>query len=127
MLTNHTACRNILVVDDDPDLREVLRNVLEDEWHRVEVARNGHEALQVLRQADSTQLILLDLMMPTMDGLAFRRAQLADAALADIPVVLLSAMHELPQRIQATSVDATLAKPFSVHALLEAVQRYARI
>ncbi|MFN7132708.1 MAG: response regulator transcription factor [Myxococcales bacterium] len=118
--------KNILIVDDDADLRDVLKQVLEDEGHVVAVARNGVEALQYLRNAVKPQLILLDLMMPTMDGWQFRTEQLKDSGLAEIPVVVLSATNQLSQRAEPLHARATLNKPISIDELLAAVSRFSR-
>jgi CheY-like chemotaxis protein len=81
----------ILIVDDDDDIRLALAEVLEDEGYQVKTAANGSEALAVLRSSESPCMILLDLMMPVMDGWTFREHQLKDAALAEIPVYVISA------------------------------------
>jgi len=110
----------ILVVDDDRGIRETLGDVLRDEGYRVELARDGGEALAVLRgRAAAPELILLDLAMPGISGEEFRRAQLDDARLASIPVVVLSAdeRHSLP------GVAGWLRKPVDLYALLAAVER----
>jgi CheY-like chemotaxis protein len=86
--------RTILVVEDDEDLRGVMADVLADEGYDVLGAAEGGEALRLLRGGAPVELILLDLVMPGMDGPAFRAAQLADPVIAGIPVVLLTAGGE---------------------------------
>ena len=82
----------LMIVEDDADISEALAEALEDHGHTVIVAADGQEALDKLRAAAVLpRLILLDLMMPVMDGWQFRAAQRQDANLAEIPVVLLSA------------------------------------
>src|SRR4051794_28574938 len=81
----------ILVVDDDPDLRDTLGQILEDEGYSVAAASNGREALAYLRERPAPSLILLDLMMPVMDGWQFRSEQRLDSVLAKIPVLVISA------------------------------------
>jgi CheY-like chemotaxis protein len=81
--------KHILIVDDDSDTREGLSLAMEAAGYSVRTARDGVEALKVLRQC-RPDLILLDLVMPTMDGWTFRMQQLRDPALADIPVVVLA-------------------------------------
>lgn len=87
-----TAPPTIMVVEDDADVLDVIALTLEDHGYSVLVAANGRQALDKLRAAEHRPaLILLDLMMPVMDGRQFREAQRRDPALADVPVVLLSA------------------------------------
>ena len=81
----------ILVVEDDGDVREALVQLLEFEGYRVTSATNGRDAIDQLRAGAAPNLILLDLMMPVMDGPQFRAAQLGDPGLAAIPVIVLSA------------------------------------
>jgi CheY-like chemotaxis protein len=81
----------ILVVEDETDVREALAIFFETEGYDVLQAANGKEALALLGASPTVCLILLDLFMPVMDGWAFRRAQLADARLAAIPVIVISA------------------------------------
>ena len=85
---------------------------------------NGREALEYLRQGDRPDIILLDLMMPVMDGWEFRRKQQSDPALATVPVVVLSALHHR----RAADVDAVafLKKPLDFDRLLELVRHYCR-
>jgi len=85
--TNHL----ILVVDDDEDLRESFAGVLEDAGYEAASAGNGREALDFLRSSPPPCLVLLDLMMPVMDGLSFITEKEADSELANIPVVVITA------------------------------------
>jgi CheY-like chemotaxis protein len=114
----------VMVVEDDQAIRESLTEVLVEEGFAVTWAANGAEALDLLRGARAPRLILLDLMMPVMDGWEFRRALRQDTALARIPVVIISAEHALPQKASALAVDGYLAKPFRLEALLSTVHRY---
>jgi CheY-like chemotaxis protein len=84
---------SVLVVDDDPDVRVLLETYLELEGFDVQTACNGSDALQQLRDTRPS-VILLDLMMPVMDGVEFRRHQQGQPDLRDIPVVCLSARHD---------------------------------
>jgi CheY-like chemotaxis protein len=110
--------RAILIVDDDEGIREVLAESLELEGYRVQVCVNGADALARLRDGARPDLILLDLMMPVMDGWQFRREQLADARLAQIPVVVITAAGTLREQIDARHV---LRKPFDLVDLLRVV------
>src|SRR5690349_9209397 len=112
------AQREVMVIEDDFAIRETLRELLEDEGYRVVGAANGMEALHRLKGGRAPQLILLDLMMPIMDGWEFRTAQQSDPALADIPVVVISADHGLDKKVGSLAADGYLAKPFELDALL---------
>ena len=85
---------------------------------------DGEEALQVLRAGLKPRLILLDLMMPRKDGWQFRREQVADPELADVPVVVLSGAGQLERRTQQLGIMEYLEKPIDVERLLEVVGRY---
>ncbi len=107
----------VLVVEDDVAVRETLRELLTDSGLRVVCARNGADALdELFRAAVAPTLILLDLMMPIMDGYEFRARQLADARLRDIPVVVITA-HEDAQRTSRALGAPVLVKPFDVDEL----------
>lgn len=112
----------ILVVDDDPDLRRSLAEVLEEEGFEVSCARNGEEALRAL-EGSPPSAILLDLTMPVMDGWAFRARQRSDERLAHIPTVVISAAYSDPRSVSILEPDAFLAKPFEVSRLTETLQR----
>ncbi len=114
--------KTVLLVDDDEDIREALRAILEDEGFDVHVAINGKDALDSLRSGLRPNVILLDLMMPVMSGWQFRSAQCADPSISAIPVVVLSAVHEHPEGL---SVAASLRKPIDIERLLEVVERSA--
>src|SRR5262249_1755713 len=81
----------VLVVDDDSDIRGALCELLEDEGYRVVAASNGEEALVYLNSRERPCVILLDLMMPVMDGWEFRRQQQKDPRWSQIPVVVITA------------------------------------
>ncbi len=109
----------VLVVDDDALIRDAVMELLAFEGFVAVGASNGEEALARLRRDEvAPALILLDLMMPVMDGWQFRAAQLADPDLARIPVVVMSASD--PAGVAA---DALIAKPFEVGALLATIAR----
>jgi CheY-like chemotaxis protein len=110
----------ILVIDDDSDIREVVGEALQFAGYEVATARDGREGLEQARSFRPT-LILLDLMMPGMSGWEFRAAQLRDAALAAIPVVVVTALGHDPD----IQVHAVLAKPFRLEDLLAQVRGFA--
>ncbi|WP_437735538.1 response regulator [Sorangium sp. So ce1335] len=112
----------IFVVEDDRGVSEALVEVLSDEGYEVMTAGNGAEALARLREAPTPALIVLDLMMPVMDGYAFRAEQLRTPAIADIPVIVLTA-GAAPRATELGHVDI-LKKPIDLGALLDAVGRY---
>jgi len=112
--------RSVLIVDDDEALREALAEVLAEEGLEVSCSANGQEALRALRSGLRPDLILLDLMMPVMDGWAFREEQAREPLLASIPVVVITAAHALHKPIDARAV---VWKPFKVEELLGAIQR----
>ncbi len=114
--------RHVLVVEDDPDIRDSIRELLESEGLTVSVAANGQEALAHLNETGPLpDLVLLDLMMPVMDGFAFRARQRADPRLARIPVVVLSANPKLDARHDLLDARAYLTKPCDIDLLLATV------
>lgn len=114
------AVARILVIDDDSDIREVVGEALEFAGYEVATAREGREGLALCRSFRPT-LILLDLMMPGMSGWEFRAAQQEEAALAKIPVLVVTALGQDPD----IRVSAVLAKPFRLDDLLAHVRRFA--
>lgn len=117
----------VLVVDDNHDIRVALSDILEDEGYAVLHAENGLEALDQLRKARPTPcLILLDLMMPKMDGAGFLRVQRTDPAISSIPVVIVSANLRGPDTAQQLGAAGALAKPFAPLDLLDMVGRLCR-
>ena len=105
-------------------IREALTEILEDEGYKVAGAANGQEALEYLRQRPQPNLILLDLMMPVMNGWQFRQEQQLDPALAGIPVVVISADNSIQQRAATINASAYLAKPIQLETLLSTVERF---
>jgi len=120
---------NVLIVEDDPDIRKMLANLLANEGFHAVAAEDGLEALHLLRAVrhrapDTPCLILLDLKMPRFSGNEFRRAQLGDPVVANVPVAVMSGAADLQQRADALGAVATLAKPIDFDALLDVVRRY---
>jgi CheY-like chemotaxis protein len=112
---------SILIVEDDLDTREMLGRFLELEGFDVRTAANGELALQALQQDGQASVILLDLMMPVMNGWQFREVQRQDPELSRIPVVVVTAAgsrDELP----AISADAWVSKPVDLDRLLAAIE-----
>ncbi|RKG80446.1 response regulator [Corallococcus exercitus] len=113
----------LLLVDDDAAIADALSELLVDEGYTVVTAANGAEALRYLRANVAPSLILLDLMMPVMDGYAFREVQREDPALSHIPVFILSAGH-LGDRVRSLGVAGVFKKPLLLDALLAAIQEH---
>ena len=109
----------VLVVDDDPDILDAVCDILEGEHYRVSRARHGQEALERVAE-ERPAIVLLDLMMPVMDGVAFARALRARYTEDEIPIVVISADGN-PQRAAAVGARGFLAKPFDIDALLDEV------
>lgn len=120
------SCRSILVVDDDPDVRDAISNVLVDEGYQVTSAGNGREALERLHQQIRPSLILLDMVMPDMDGWRFRMELKKEPELAAIPVVILSAHGNVRDAALALGAADYLRKPLRMESLLEIAERYCR-
>ena len=113
--------RSILVVDDDPVIRDMMVDILSFEDYPVAVARNGREALEKLRGQES-YLIFLDLMMPVMDGREFCERFSADSALSSRHViVIMSAMDKIAEAALLRT-HAILLKPFSVDDIMRVMQ-----
>lgn len=116
--------RRILVVDDNGNTRDSLVLLLQCEGYDAEGVENGREALRVLRDGYDACLILLDLMMPVMDGWTFRVEQRQDLDLRDIPVVVMSAAVNPPQEAARLGAIAGLGKPLDILQLLDLVAQY---
>jgi len=113
----------ILVIDDDDDIREVLATLLDEAGFRVVTAANGREALEHLREDPQPDVILLDLMMPEMDGYQFRAEQQRDPALRAIPTLIVTA-GTVTSRVEALGAEAILRKPVSLRRLVDTIRRF---
>lgn len=115
----------VFVVEDDAAVREAICEVLEDHGYMSRGAANGREALEQLHFAPAKPcLILLDIMMPVMDGREFRALQRSDPHVGDVPVVVLSAHANVDETARSMDVAAALRKPVRLDALLELVRRF---
>jgi CheY-like chemotaxis protein len=114
----------VLIVEDDEDLRDMMAQMLTIEGFAATAVANGREALDYLQLAIKPHVILLDLMMPVMDGWEFRRRQQADPELAPVPVIVLSALDQ--SRAAPVDACAFLKKPLDFDRLLELVRDYCR-
>ena len=116
--------RTILVVEDDLDTQIMMKTLLEYHGFDVATAANGRDALV---QAHRVQpfVIVLDLMMPTMSGEQFRQAQMRDAAIRDIPVVVVSGCYDAPDITRRVKAVACVPKPLDVDVLVGIIERIA--
>ena len=119
-----TVPPTVLVIEDDQDTREMLGRFLELEGFHVETAANGRQALERLGSGIRASVIVLDLMMPVMDGWQFRLEQIRDASLSHIPVIVVSAAGR--DRIDKIKAEAYLSKPVDLDELLERITQYCR-
>jgi CheY-like chemotaxis protein len=115
----------VLVVDDDPDIRESLETVLGIHGHAVATAADGAEAITFLRRKGAQPcVILLDLMMPGMNGFDFRAELQSDPQLSDIPVVIITGAGVMVDERAHNLRAEILRKPFDLKALLKTVERF---
>ena len=116
---------SILIVEDDEGVQQSLAALLRDEGYEVETVNDGTTALRRLTEGPPPSLILLDLMMPQMDGIEFRSRQLADSRIANVPVIVVSARADGRRTAERIGAADFLPKPMSFEALLHAVQNTA--
>jgi CheY-like chemotaxis protein len=122
---SQAAC--ILVIEDDNDIRTSIEEVLKDEGYGVLSATNGREALTLLEtMRPKPNLILLDIMMPVMDGFQFREEQLKDDELAQVPTVILSADGHLPIKAAKANTHFFLKKPVDLDELFDLVRKFCK-
>jgi len=115
----------VLVVDDDEDIRDLLKLFLETAGYRVDLARDGLAALERLRNGFRPNLIILDLMMPNLDGEQFLNTIRADQY-SDVPVVVMSGQTAATQKARELRVASCLAKPVEIKELLNTVRRLTK-
>ena len=114
----------VLLVDDDSPSVEALREMLEYEGLEVVWVPNGEEALRQLRESGDYCVILLDLMMPVLDGFGFRERQLRDPALASIPVIVITADGKAREKAKELGTEHFFRKPISPPDLLRAIRMH---
>ncbi len=114
----------VLLVEDDPDVQEAMGTFLRCSGYEIVSSGDGADALEELAGGLRPCLILLDLNLPGLSGVEFRRRQLADPAIAHIPVVVLSAASDLPRRTARLGVTDVLTKPPDLEAVAATVARY---
>jgi CheY-like chemotaxis protein len=116
----------ILIVEDDSDVRHSVQDALTEGGFQVFSAGDGQEALRLLADGVRPDLILLDLMMPVMDGWRFRREQRKVPAIAQIPIVLVTAYSVSRATLDELEPAGLLRKPMPLELLLSTVERLAR-
>lgn len=116
--------KTILVVDDERDVRETLSEALEMEGYKTVLVSNGNAALKMLSGPEKPNLILLDLMMPGMDGFQFIAAKDLMSEIVGIPVVVISASGCLDVKLAGSNVQGYLQKPIDLNELLDAAEKY---
>jgi CheY-like chemotaxis protein len=120
-VTGENIARNILLIEDESDIRTILTDALEWEGYRVYTASNGKEGMEILLEMPTPSLILLDLMMPVMNGWEFANALQTDRAYVDIPIVALSAFSDPEKKIRA---QGFIKKPVDLDLLLGLVREH---
>lgn len=117
--------KRILVIEDDNSIRELLVELLETEGYVVSSAMNGLEGLDKLQKEPLPNLILIDLMMPVMDGYSFRTEQLKINEWSKIPTVVMSAEATAKEKMKNLNITALLTKPVELETILQTVATYA--
>lgn len=112
----------VLVVEDDADILEMIEMILQGSGYLPIAVRDGEEALQCLRSGPLPRVVLLDIMMPRMDGKQFRNAQLSDPAIADVPVVLMSGDTAIVDKMIELRVTKCIRKPLDLEELLAVIR-----
>ena len=119
-----SSTETVLVVDNDRELRDLIRAVLEHRGLNVVTTCDGQEAFRYLTRHSLPSLVLLDFNMPNMDGFQFRALQLKDERLRAVPVVFMTAIDQIPEQRDDLAHVRCLKKPFEVEDLLNAVAHY---
>ena len=114
----------VLVVDDDPAIRGLVADALRADGYSVDLAAHGREALDAMR-ARRPATVVLDLMMPIMDGFSFMEACHQEQLCNDVPIVVISAVQDALTRMDEVPVHACIAKPFDLDDLIRTVASYA--
>jgi CheY-like chemotaxis protein len=114
----------ILIIEDDAEIREALKEILLFEGYSVESVKNGQEGIDYLRHSSPPFLILLDLMMPVMNGYQFLTHYQEDETLFKAPVIVLSADNTNPKKISSLPIKEFLKKPIELDHLLESVKQF---
>lgn len=124
MQTSPASCRSIMVVEDDDDIRNIITDLLESEGYSTLAASNGKEALDLLEKVEKPCLVLLDMMMPIMNGRQFLDVLKHNSILAPIPVLIVSAIAD---RCDAEGAVGILKKPIDIDVILKVVSQYCEM
>jgi CheY-like chemotaxis protein len=120
-MAKETSCHSILVVEDDDDIRNAIVDLLEAEGYKTEAAVNGQDALEKLGHIKKPCLVLLDMMMPIMNGRQFLDEVMKDSKLATLPVLIVSAVAD---RANTEGSIGFLKKPIDIGVVLNVVSQY---
>lgn len=120
----------ILVVDDDVDFQVIMRRILETEGYEVAIAENGDRALEMVRQGEPPDMVLLDIMMATtLEGVDVAREMKVDPALEEVPIIMISSIATSPHAAEFPDdehipIDGWISKPVQRAVLLKTLERF---
>lgn len=114
----------VLVVEDDPDLAAMCSLILQDAGYEIDVALNGYEAYKQLTN-DGIDVVLLDVMMPVLDGITVCKMVKRNPSTRDLPVIIMSASQRLREEAKRCCADAIIPKPFDIDQLVTTVDQFA--
>jgi DNA-binding NtrC family response regulator len=117
--------KTVLIVEDDEAIRSSIAELLSDEGYEVRVASDGSQAIKDLKQNQAPDLILLDLMMPTMDAFQFRSEQFSNRLHVDVPVVVMSAHPNIRTEAERIQVSTFIRKPIDIDQMMDTVKKLA--
>lgn len=124
-MTDPHCPKTVAIIEDDVGIRDSIAEVLKEEGYRVLAANHGRDALDQLNQQSGRPcVILLDLMMPVMDGWAFRAEQKLHPSLGSVPVIIMTADANAKDKAQALGAQGHMNKPVDLDQLLAAIQQY---
>jgi CheY-like chemotaxis protein len=122
-MSSRASARSVLVVEDDPDIRDAVVEILQDEGYGVSAAADGRQALDLLETlVPLPDIILLDLMMPVMNGFQFREEQLKKPELARVPVLIVTADANAMAKAEALQAAGFIQKPLKIQPLLDTIE-----
>jgi CheY-like chemotaxis protein len=116
--------KQVLLVDDDEDIRDVIKEILSLEGIDAQIATNGEEAMERLKTCGKPDLILLDLMMPKTDGIWFCKEREKHPEFSDIPVIVLSADGQVGNKTSGLHISGILKKPIKIDDLFHTIHTY---